>query len=63
MRSSFEKRAEFFFLKKKGGAFLKKSQSVFLNKMMMFFVFCVARKVKNFKFEGLKLEVEVVAQT
>ena len=35
----------------------------FLNKMKVFFCFCVARKVKNFKFEGLKLEVEVVAQT
>ena len=27
------------------------------------FCFRVPRKVKNFKFEGLKLEVEVAAQT
>ena len=63
------KKAEFFW--KKGGVFFEKSRSFFekkaecffLNKMMVFFCFCVARKVKNFKFEGLKLEVEVVAQT
>ena len=61
-RSFFEKRAEFFL--KKAGVFLKKRRSVFfLNKTMVFLCFCVARKVKNFKFEGLKLEVEVVAQT
>ena len=61
-RSFFEKRAEFF-LKKAGVFFEKKAECFFLNKMMVFFCFCVARKVKNFKFEGLKLEVEVVAQT
>ena len=58
----FLKKGRSFFLKKTG-VFLKKGGVFFLNKMMVFFCFCVARKVKNFKFEGLKLEVEVVAQT
>ena len=66
------------FLEKKGGVFLKKGRIFFEEKPEFFwkkggvfffeqndgvFCFCVPRKVKNFKFEGLKLEVQVVAQT
>ena len=65
----FLKKGGVFFLKK-GGFFFEKSRSFFEKKAECFFeqndgvfCFCVARKVKNFKFEGLKLEVEVVAQT
>ena len=66
-RSFFEKKGGVFLKKgrsffwKKGGVFLKKRRSVFFEQNDGVFCFCVARKVKNFKFEGLKLEVEVVA--
>ena len=59
----FLKKGRRFFFEKSRSFFEKKAECFFLNKMMVFFCFCVARKVKNFKFEGLKLEVEVVAQT